>query len=449
MINNILNLGIAENYTVFEKRRVRTSNLVALIVLFVMICYSPIFIYYEQPIGFICNCIYILSCLLTLYLNRYKKHGYANLVMLILSCLYLASITVLFGSKSNLHFFLLVVCMLAVILFDKQKTIQLVVGFATVLFFSLVVWINIFEPFIFVLKQTPKAEMIVGSINLFILFTISILFVFFVKRETLNGQRLLVEQKNIVELKNKYITDSLNYAQRIQNAMLPTKTTLDLLFPERFVIYRPKDLVSGDFYWVFESTRFQFIAVGDCTGHGVPGCMLSVLGINLLTEIVKNKGIEEPSSILDELRIGVLSAFDLEGKNTEYKDGMDISIVRIDRQNQFVTYSGANSPIYHITNLGLTEYKPNKQPVGFWQDSKPFTQEQFAYKSEDLLILFTDGYADQFGGQNDKKFRYKPFRELIFEHKDQNLESVLIKTHENWKGNLEQVDDICVVGINL
>lgn len=240
------------------------------------------------------------------------------------------------------------------------------------------------------------------------------------------------------------------YAQRIQNAMLPSASSLQSIFSDYFLFYKPKDIVSGDFYWAFQNEHYQFVAVGDCTGHGVPGCMMSVLGINLLIEIVENKQIQEPKVILEELRNGILLAFDKDRKSEEYKDGMDISIIRIDKKTNTYSFAAANNCIYHLTPNLLEERIADRQSVGYSHESKAFSQQDFSYKPGDLLVLFTDGFADQFGGPKNKKFRYKPFQELLFtQQQNRNLSKVLHATFENWKKELEQVDDVCVFGVRL
>ncbi len=176
---------------------------------------------------------------------------------------------------------------------------------------------------------------------------------------------------------------------------------------------------------------------------------MSVLGINLLHEIVENKGVVNPAEILNELRSGIIAAFDKEGKSSEYKDGMDISLVRIDRKANSYVISAANNSIYHISGKDLEERNADRQPVGYSHDLKLFTQSEFSYQKGDLLVLFTDGFADQFGGPKNKKFRYKSFKELLLENQNISLEAQLSESFESWRGELEQVDDVCVLGIHL
>ncbi|AEA43285.1 protein serine/threonine phosphatase [Fluviicola taffensis DSM 16823] len=415
-----------------------------------MLAYTPMYVLYKQPAGIVLNSLYFSSSILTFILIHQKKKIPAFVLLVCASMLYFVASSIVYGAKVNLHFFLLIVCMLQVVLFNSQLIIRTFIALCIVSFFSVVIWSHFYDRLIYIPQQTESAEAIMGNVNLLLLFLIISLFILFFKGEMIAGQKRILEQKNLIEEKNKDITDSLLYAQRIQNAMLPSASSLESIFSDYFLFFKPKDIVSGDFYWAFENERYQFVAVGDCTGHGVPGCMMSVLGINLLIEIVENKQIQEPKVILEELRNGILLAFDKDRKSEEYKDGMDISIIRIERQTNTYTFAAANNCIYHLTPDQLEERIADRQSVGYSHESKAFSQQEFSYQPGDLLVLFTDGFADQFGGPKNKKFRYKPFQELLFtQQQNNNLSKVLHVTFENWKKELEQVDDVCVFGVRL
>ncbi len=449
MINRILNNGISVNNTDSLNRKIRVSNLIVLLITVVMIAYTPVYFYFEQPVGITINSLFFLSALTTFFLIHQKKYRIAFLVHVCSSFLYFTITTVVYGTAVNLHFFLLILCLISIVIFRNQKVVHLFIILAIISFFSLVIWAQFHDPLIKIPKQTKTLELLLGNINLLLLFVICSLFILFLKREMIAGQKRITEQKNLIEEKNRDLTDSIRYAQRIQSAMLPSKSSIEAIFPGHFLFFKPKDIVSGDFYWVFENEEYQFIAVGDCTGHGVPGSMMSVLGINVLIEIVENKRIINPDTILNELRNGILLAFDKEGKSSEYKDGMDIALVRINRKTKTYCFAAANNAMYHLSIDGLQERRADKQPVGFSHDLSPFTQQDFAYESGDTLVLFTDGFADQFGGPKNKKFRYKSFQELLLESRNDSLDKILDKTFHSWKRDLEQVDDVCVFGITL
>lgn len=449
MIAQILNNGITTENSDSLNRKIRIGNLIALLTAVVMFCYTPIYFYYHEPAGILNNGFFFVASLITFFLIRRKKYSQAFFFHICCGFLYFIEGTLTYGLQTNLHFYLFVMCMISAVMFDQRKTIQGFIVFAILSFFGLIFWLHFHKPFITILEQSETVQTIIGNVNLFLLFIIASLIILFFKEEMLKSQKRITEQKNVIEEKNKDILDSIQYAQRIQSALLPSKTTLQLLFPDSTLYFQPKDIVSGDFFWIFQNENYRFAAVGDCTGHGVPGALMSVLGINLLHEIVENKGIVDPPEILNELRSGIIAAFDKEGKSSEYKDGMDISLVRIDRKTTNYLFAAANNSIYHISGKELEERRADRQPVGYSHQPIPFTQQEFSFQSGDSLVLFTDGFADQFGGPKNKKFRYKPFKELLLENPNENLETQLSENFEAWRGSREQVDDVCVLVIKV
>jgi serine phosphatase RsbU (regulator of sigma subunit)/tetratricopeptide (TPR) repeat protein len=258
-------------------------------------------------------------------------------------------------------------------------------------------------------------------------------------------------QKLSLEVKNKEITDSINYALRIQSALLPKPEELVKLLPGSFIYYKPKDIVSGDFYWFYKRDSVIFIACGDCTGHGVPGALMSVMGINLLTDIIEGNKASEPGKILELLRTGVIRSLNKDSEEGLYKDGMDISVVKIEESKGKFTYAGANNSVYKVCGTNLEEFKATKQPVGLSPKMEPFNQVEVTYTKGDHLVLFTDGFADQFGGKSNKKYMYKPFKEFLVKAigEKANIEQKLHGEFMNWRANVEQVDDVCVIGLRL
>lgn len=263
-------------------------------------------------------------------------------------------------------------------------------------------------------------------------------------------KREVENQKIIVENKNKEITDSINYARRIQKAIIPSDDKLVELFNNIFVLYRPKDIVAGDFYWVEKKNGRTFIAAVDCTGHGVPGAMVSVVGFNGLNYAVNELNLTSPSDILEALNQFVEKTF---GKGKEdINDGMDIAICSIDFSMNIIEFAGANNPAWFINNKTLQNIPCNKQPVGKFRDRTPFNSRSFSFSPGDYIYLFTDGLADQFGGPYGKKFKYSRLRELIMKINDLPLSEqgqILENEFLKWKGHLEQVDDILIIGMKL
>jgi tetratricopeptide (TPR) repeat protein len=269
------------------------------------------------------------------------------------------------------------------------------------------------------------------------------------------AHRIIAKQKVLVEEKNKDITDSINYAKRIQEAILPSSGYLGSLFKESFILFKPKDIVSGDFYWFSEKNGIRLIAAVDCTGHGVPGAFMSMIGNAFLNEIVNEKDITSPSLILSELREMIIGS--LKQKESNNKDGMDICLLAIDEKKHSIVFAGANNPLWRSSNESgtwcITEYKASKQPIGqYGSEALPFEEHTIPHHPGDWFYLFTDGYADQFGGPKGKKFKYKPFQELLLAHSSKDgktQQQNLDENFDHWKMGFEQVDDVLVIGARI
>jgi serine phosphatase RsbU (regulator of sigma subunit) len=276
------------------------------------------------------------------------------------------------------------------------------------------------------------------------------------------SNKQLEEQKKIVEEKNKDIQDSITYAKRIQRAILPPDDLINTYLKNYFVLYRPKDIIAGDFYWFYHHPPIMqkgkmvediFIAAADCTGHGVPGALVSVVCSNALNGAVKEYALLDPGEILTKTRELVIETFDRSDKTI--KDGMDISLLhlRFDSVSQKImeaNWSGANNPLWYWNNQDIIEITANKQPVGKADHLKPFTTHVLPVDDGVTFYLFTDGYADQFGGPEGKKFKYKPMRTLIESKVRATCEiqkETLHHTFEQWVKGYEQVDDVCIIGI--
>ncbi len=264
----------------------------------------------------------------------------------------------------------------------------------------------------------------------------------------------IARQKEELSAKNKNITDSINYAKRIQEALLPSEFLFRKLLPESFILYRPRDIVSGDFYWITEKESKIFIAAVDCTGHGVPGAFMSIIGYDLLKNITREQNIEDPAEILNQLNLGVSDTFSKQSTDYEIKDGMDASLLVIDRINRQIQYAGAFNPLYIIRNKQLIEIKGNRFAIGKIEgnEHKKFDLHVLDYEHNDMVYIFSDGYADQIGGPLQKKFKLHRFKHLLLSIHALPLakqKDFLDETFLTWKGELEQVDDILVIGIRL
>ncbi|MBX7093680.1 MAG: tetratricopeptide repeat protein [Flavobacteriales bacterium] len=267
--------------------------------------------------------------------------------------------------------------------------------------------------------------------------------------------KIIEEQKKMVEVKNKEITDSITYAKRIQSAILPPLETINEAFPDSFVLYKPKDIVAGDFYWFEPKINNAMIAACDCTGHGVPGAMVSVVCNNALNRSVREFGFTDPAEILNRTREIVIEEFSKSSE--EVKDGMDISLLVIEeKQNDRVIarWAGANNPLWIIRNAAseVEEIKADKQPIGKYHVDKPFQSHRIELNRGDMIFLFSDGFQDQFGGDKSKKLKASSFREMLLKNRNESMNQLaenLNREFERWKGDLEQNDDVCVIGIRF
>jgi serine phosphatase RsbU (regulator of sigma subunit) len=271
----------------------------------------------------------------------------------------------------------------------------------------------------------------------------------------------VVAQKEEIEMKSQDITDSINYAQKIQEAILPSNSEIKKSLPNSFILFKPKDIVSGDFYWYSKKGNKALIAAADCTGHGVPGAFMSMIGTSLLNEIVNDTGVTQPAEILQSLKEGVIKALKQTGDAGTQKDGMDIALCAFDFDKGVVEYSGAYNSLFLIRDNQLEETKADRMPIGVYSDDqgKKFTNHEIKMKKGDVFYLFSDGYVDQFGGPKGKKFMGKRFKALLMElfnkkmdEQRQEMDDII----EDWKAhydedgsNFEQMDDILVIGVKV
>ncbi len=315
-------------------------------------------------------------------------------------------------------------------------------------------------------KQQAETESQNLQRNAFIIgFILVLVLAFFILRsyrEKQNANNLLEEknqlienQKQLVEEKNLKITDSINYGKRIQQAILPSQTLIKTLLPDSFVFFRPKDIVSGDFYWLSEKNGKLLIAVVDCTGHGVPGAFMSMIGNTMLNEIVNVKNVFEPDKILDHLNKGIVSILHQNNSETNTQDdGMDITILAIDKTNNEVAFAGANHFAYLIRNNELKTLKGDVFSIGgmFGKEDITFSNQKIKIEKGDAFYLFTDGLVDQFGGEKNTKFLSSRFEQLLKNIQQPDMEQQkekLITAFDDWKGSNKQLDDVCVFGVKI
>ena len=275
------------------------------------------------------------------------------------------------------------------------------------------------------------------------------------QRDEIEAQRdTATQQRDQIAKQKTIITDSIEYARRIQTAALPQQRFLQQLIPENFVLYLPKNIVSGDFYWVEEHKDKIYIAVADCTGHGVPGAFMSMLGIAFLNQIAGGRKERSASEILELMRENVIDSLHQEYGLKGSKDGMDMVLCILDKDRKHVQYAGAYNPLYIVRQGELLEYKADKMPIGIHavKVDKTFTNKEIDLETGDMLYMFSDGYVDQFGGEEGQKFRHRPYKELLMSIADREMaeqKEILKETYNKWKGAYKQLDDILVMGVRV
>ena len=325
-------------------------------------------------------------------------------------------------------------------------------------------------------RQQSQRNLFIFAFGLMIIFAT---FVFHLYHQKRKSNILLNQQKKKIEKNHREISQSIDYATRLQEAVLPEFQIIKEKLSDYFVLFYPKDKVSGDFYWWTQIKKHTIITAADSTGHGVPGAFMSIMGISFLREIVEKKQIIHTGEILQYLRTEIIKALKQKGDTGEQKDGMDMAIISINHETNIVQFSGANNPLYIITNDELQiineestsniklcdnsklkiqnskllyEVKPDKMPIAIYDKMDTFSTYEIQLKKGDQLYMFSDGFADQFGGPKSKKFKYKPFKRLLLENADKPMakqKEILIRSFGNWKGNLEQIDDVVVIGIKI
>ena len=273
--------------------------------------------------------------------------------------------------------------------------------------------------------------------------------------ENVRAEEKIRKQHLLVLQQKQAITDSIRYARRIQRAALPSPAYMNNILSDYFTVYKPKDILSGDFYWVREIDGFRVVIVADCTGHGVPGALMSMLGVTLLNEQFRTFGIRQPGVILGHLRSNVKEILAQEGSENDQMDGIDMAIALIDQDKKELQFAGANRPLFLIRkndDYELSVIKGDKQPIGVHWEEKEFTNHLIKIQENDSLYIFTDGFVDQYGGEKRKKFKTSNFKKLLLSVQAEpmgNQRKLIEDAFDNWRGTHEQIDDVCVVGVRL
>jgi two-component system, sensor histidine kinase LadS len=269
--------------------------------------------------------------------------------------------------------------------------------------------------------------------------------------EQQNGE--ITRQRDLVEKQHNSIKESIRYAKRIQEAVLQPEDQINKILQENFILFKPRDIVSGDFYWIKQIDNFIIIVAADSTGHGVPGAFMSMLGVSFLNEIVRKKDVTKANEIIEHLRTEIIEALQQKGTSGEQKDGMDIALCVLNTKSNEIQFCGANNNLIIVTGgKEIKEIYSDKMPVAIYENMQPFTNHVFSLQKGDTIYLATDGYADQFGGQDDKKFKISQLKDIFVDISDQPMteqKNILNTIFDRWKGDREQTDDVTIIGIRI
>lgn len=450
---NILNRGVTPDLDFNTRNKVRIFNSSAFVIGALYIFYSiAAFLRGHFLASSLCFSAWAVTAY-CLYLMSRRRCVAAYHITAILGMVFLFCFSLLYGEHNYTHIFFFFIPVGALVLLDDFRIcffyfIGVVACMITVkvlfLYYPPYYPIEPMDKYFAYLNIIATAALLYRAVRMF-------------KYENLLYAKEISHQRDVIEEKNKDMVSSIYYAKRIQKALLASDHLLNKHLPEHFVLYKPKDIVSGDFYWGETVDSKFLLCTADCTGHGIPGAFMSLLGITFLNETVKEKKITRPDLIFNQLRDNIINVLNPEGAQDETKDGMDGVICAFDFQNMQLQFTCANNPIWIIRNSEVLEFKPDKQPVGVYKISnddahKPFTLQSVQLQKGDLVYTFTDGYADQFGGEKGKKFKYKQLQELLQRIAGLPMEeqhAVLDKTIEDWKGKLDQVDDILLIGVRI
>lgn len=446
--DNITFLGLAERDE-FKHKEVVLMNKLIFISALLMTGLIPLEVLINGWELVWMEAIVILVCLSVLIFNYLKWFTFAKFYFFVVASSIIFGLGLAIGKGTGNDLFFIPTFIFPAMLFNDRRIILTLSIIAFGLFMLLNYLHNIVDPVIYV---KPEIKNTIRFIFYTICFTVVFFEIYYFKSINYRFQKLLATKNQEIENKNQEIIDSITYAKRIQEAILLPAHLVKNHLPESFVLFKPKDIVAGDFYWVEEIDNKVIFAVADCTGHGVPGAMVSVVCHNALNSAVHQYDLIDPGKILDKTRELVIQQF---SKSTEdVKDGMDISLCVLDKKTLKLEFSGANNPLWLLrkNETEIFEIKSTKQAVGKGNLAKQFETHSIQLFKEDLIYVFSDGFADQFGGVKGKKYKYKPFKDLLVlnRNKSPEVQSQLINTEfENWRHDLEQVDDICVIGVRI
>lgn len=438
LFDKLVHLGIRDSQFEDTKERIRFLNGISLLGVPFCTVYAIIFFATGFPVAGCLSSIGVLVFFLPHILITIIGFDVTRIIVALVVPAYFCLLSILCGAETGYYLGFLVISFPPLLFFGRQKTALIFVGWSATCLALSIVGMATFEPTV----EVPFTMGIFLS-NIIVVYCSQVITILFFKRE-LTGSR------TIIRIKNKEVVDSIVYARRIQEAILPSETLIKQHLPDSFILYKPKDIVAGDFYWLEKLGDDLIFAAADCTGHGVPGAMVSVVCNNALNRAVREFNLREPGEILDVTRNLVIEQF--AKSNEDVKDGMDIALCTLNGNT--LKFAGANNPLW-ILRKGESDVevlRANKEPIGKVENLTPFITHTTTVKPGDTLYLFSDGFADQFGGDKGKKLKTKPFKHLLASLQQQTMQEqceAIDQFFETWRGDLEQLDDVCVVGVRV
>lgn len=445
--HKVSRLGLREGEGVLDFREVILLNRIVALVPIIMFLYAPVEVIFNGFELLPLAGSLVLIFLLALVFHAYRWFRFARYYCFLITTLFISAMGIVVGKGVNNHVFLIPMVLFGIIL-SKSKTERILALVIVLSLYFIQQYLMTFIPPLTPLgpENEIRFTMVFFALGIILCFLLGFYFVGI----TREYEAIIVRQKEEISSTNMEITDSIAYAKRIQKAILPPDKLVKEHLPDSFILYKPKDIVAGDFYWVEKAGGQIFFAVADCTGHGVPGAMVSVVCNNALNRSFHEPGQHSPAEILNKTRESVIREF--AKSEEEIKDGMDISICAYNPLTRQLQWAGANNPLLIFRSGTLTEVRPDKQPIGNFTVEQPFTNHTFVLEKDDLIYIFSDGYPDQFGGPRGKKLKYPAFKELLLSNAGKTMEeqkALLDDALEDWKGKLSQVDDICVMGVRI
>ena len=471
-IKKILNWGVKAEQTPVEQRRIRLLNIACWLGIISNLAYSTFFAALADYIPVITNVVAIFILFGLLKLNKKGKYHIATLGFCLDIPIYFVVMALGLGREIGIELYLLVTSIMPILFFDKWKVIIPLFLMNVVFFIGVKFGYDYIDPYFYPKTNYFEEVRLSNRINIFLLLFIIISsfkeeLVAYQKsieeqrkilkenNEEISSQNRVIEEKSqILEKTYNHIKDSITYAQRIQNALLGTPNTISHYFSEAFLFFQPKDIVSGDFYWMYQDEEKQvaLIVIADCTGHGVPGAFMTIMGANFLDEIIREQKTYTPSKILFQLDYKITNG--LKQISSKVNDGMDLGVLVVEKEKGEIQFAGAKNPLWIARGNEIIQYKGSKFPIGSsqYKTVKAFETQTISVSKGDMLYLFSDGFQDQFGGKNNKKYLKKRFRELLLSLASEDVEiqhQKLEREINEWKGSKSQTDDICVAGIRI